>query len=226
MGEAQADQWLACFPSLQGLDDPAGRAVLDSAKRVSVPPGTVLFQEGATCENYLLLLEGSVRVQKVAENGREIVLYRVESGQACVLTTACLFACEHYPAAGIAETDVEGILIPIACFQAGLADSPIFRQFVFSAYAQRISDLILLVEEVAFRRVDVRLAEFLLGHADDSGRLSATHQSLAMELGTAREVVSRQLKEFERRGWVQLHRGALDVVDGGGLERLAEKSGV
>jgi CRP/FNR family transcriptional regulator len=183
--------------------------------------GSALFQDGDACGHYFLLLEGCIRVQKVSESGREIVLYRVEPGQACVLTTTCLLAGQRYPAEGVAEGDSRGLLLPQAHFQVGMAESPAFRRFVLDGYAQRLSELILLVQGLAFGRLDVRLAEYLLRHGRDTRCLAATHQAIAAELGTVREVVSRQLKEFERHGWVRLQRGQVELVDRRALRSFA-----
>lgn len=210
-----------CFPQFARLDADSARTLEASARVMSIPAGTVLFQDGAECSSYVLVLEGSIRVQKVSEGGREIVLYRVESGQSCVLTTNCLIAREDYSAEGIAESPVKALVLPAATFRALLAKSEAFRDFVFSAYASRIADLLMLIEEVAFGRIDVRLGGWLRQHADAKGEIRATHQDIAVELGTAREVISRQLKEFERRGWVALHRGRVEVKNSGGLASLA-----
>lgn len=211
------------FPGLPRLKDPASLRVLASARAVRLPRGAVVFRDGQRCDRYFLVLEGTVRVQKVSGNGREIVLYRVEAGDACVLTTSCLLAGEPYPAEGVTETPVRAVTIPAASFHEGLAHAPGFRRFVFSCYARRLTDLILLVETVAFGRVDARLARWLLDHADESGMVHATHQALAAELGTAREVVSRRLKALERRGRVALGRGWIRITDHAGLETLLEQ---
>ena len=210
------------FPALAALEPEAAR-LFAAARPVTIPAGTIVFQDGATCANYVLVIEGSIRVQKVAENGREIVLYRVEGGQSCVLTTNCLIGGEDYSAEGVAECAVKALVLPATSFRALLACSDVFRAFVFSAYATRISGLLLLIEEVAFGRIDMRLASWLAERG--GGELKATHQDIAIELGTAREVVSRQLKEFERRGWVALGRGRLDIRDAAALAALAASVG-
>lgn len=213
---------IPCFPGLAGMEPDCLRLLEQTARIVTVPTGTVVFQDGGECGNYLLVLEGSVRVRKVAENGREIVLYRVESGQSCVLTTNCLMTGSDYSAEGIAETPVQAIALPAAAFRELLARSAVFRDFVFGAYATRIADLLMLIEEVAFGRIDVRLAAWLRQRARMAGdTIAITHQDLAVELGTAREVISRQLKDFERRGWVSLHRGRIVVREMTGLAGLA-----
>lgn len=217
------DDYTAAFPALARLDDGARRILRDAAQVVTVPAGTVVFQEGDACRNYMLVLEGSVRVQKVSEGGREIVLYRVDPGQSCVLTTSCLLTQGDYSAQGIAETDVRALVLSHTAFQDLLARSAAFRQFVFSSYAVRLADLLMLIEEVAFGRIDMRLAQFLAERADKDGILKGTHQEFAVELGTAREVISRQLKDFERRGWLSLFRGRLEVKDPQALRDLCRR---
>jgi CRP/FNR family transcriptional regulator len=181
----------------------------------------VIFGPGKSPENLLLMLEGRVRVQQVSEAGREIVLYRVEAGQSCVLTTACMLAHEDYSAEGIAETDVRAVAIPRAVFDELVGQSVAFRNFVFTAYSRRITDLFQVIEDIAFQRIDIRLAQKLLDLERGSGTIMATHQQLAAELGTAREVISRQLGEFQRRGWVAQSRGRIDLQDHAALDRLA-----
>lgn len=219
-----ANAWLERFPALRGLERDAYRTLLENARPVNVPAGAKAFQAGSGCENYLLVLSGTIRIQQLAESGREIVLYRVGAGETCVLTTACLLAREDYSAEAIAETLVEAIAVPKQIFDRLIARSPVFRDFVFATYARRITDLMLLIEEVAFGRIDARLARRLLELSNRDGTLAATHQSLAVELGTAREVISRQLKEFERRRWVRLERGGIEVLNPQALQSLAEEA--
>lgn len=167
-------------------------------------------------------MSGTVRVQQLSAAGREIVLYRVHSGESCVLTTACLLAFENYSAEGIAETDLEAILIPRDDFDELMSMSREFRAYVFEAYSRRITDLFMVIEEIAFKRMDIRLAQRLIELKGADAALHLTHQQLAIELGTAREVISRQLKEFERRGWVTLNRGVIVLRDLPAIRILAD----
>ena len=214
--------WRSNFPGLGGISEEVSKVLDNSAKPVSLAAGTVVFGPGSPAQNLLLLVSGAVRVQQLSEAGREIVLYRVHAGESCVLTTACLLAFENYSAEGVAETDVEAILIPRDAFDTLISLSKEFRAFVFEAYSKRITDLFLVIEEIAFKRMDIRVAQKLLELVDQGRTLHLTHQQLAIELGTAREVVSRQLKEFERRGWLRLSRGTIDLCDRAQLTRLAE----
>jgi CRP/FNR family transcriptional regulator len=214
--------WIDQFPGLSGLDGSIRATLMDRSRVIEVPAGTVIFGPGKAPENLLLLLSGVVRVQQVSESGREIVLYRVHALESCVLTTACLLAYEDYSAEGVVETDVSAVAIPRAVFEELIAGSAQFRRFVFTAYSKRITDLFVVIEEIAFRRVDLRLAQKLLQLADTHDDIRLTHHQLATELGTAREVVSRQLQEFQRRGWVQVSRGRISVLDRSALSGFAD----
>jgi len=213
--------WIEQFPGLSQLEPDIRDVLTRKSAVVTVREGSVIFGPGKSPENLLLLLEGRVRVQQVSETGREIVLYRVEAGESCVLTTACLLAHEGYSAEGIAETDVRAVAIPRTVFDDLIARSVTFRTFIFTAYSKRITDLFQIIEDIAFQRVDIRLAQKLLDLERGTGQIKATHQQLAAELGTAREVISRQLGEFQRRGWIRQSRGSVELVEPDGLERLA-----
>jgi CRP/FNR family transcriptional regulator, anaerobic regulatory protein len=213
--------WIPRFPELAQLTPAAQKLIADRSQMVSLPAQTTVFAPGMPAENFLLLLDGTVRVQQVSAGGREIVLYRVTGGESCIMTTACLLSQDTYNAEGVTETAVQAVAVPRAVFDELMGRSAEFRRFVFSNYSDRITDLLHVVEEVAFERIDKRLAQKLLERTDSTGQLSATHQDLAVELGSAREVISRHLKEFQRRGWLELTRGQIGVSDRGALERLA-----
>jgi len=213
--------WIERFRGLASLPAEIRERLAADSAVVRVPEGTVIFGPGKTPDNLLLLLEGIVRVQQTSAGGREIVLYRVEAGQSCVLTTACMLAHEAYTAEGIAETEVEAVAIPRRVFDDLVSRSTVFRSFVFTAYSQRITDLFRVIDDVAFGRIDMRLAERLVALAKGGSEVRATHQQLATELGTAREVISRQLTDFQRRGWIVQARGQISLNDARALERLA-----
>lgn len=213
--------WISRFEGLNSLDDHVQRKLTKQSRIIKVKKGERIFGAGKRPDDLLLLLEGTVRVQQVSDNGREIVLYRVQAGEGCVLTAACLLAQEEYAAEGIAETEVRAVAIPRMLFDDLLESSKMFRQFVFAAYSRRMTDLFVVIEELAFRRVDIRLAQKLIDLMDDSQQVKVTQQGLAAELGTAREVISRQLQEFQRRGWVSTSRGTVSVLDQGALADLA-----
>ena len=223
MENAQIRQdWVERFAGIAQLEGATKDVLRKGSKIVDVSKGTTIFGPGNSPENMLFLLDGTVRVQQVSETGHEIVLYRIHAGQSCVLTTACLLTYEHYSAEGICETDVQAAAIPRGLFDDLVAQSKPFRDFVFAAFSKRITDLFLMIDEVAFQRMDVRLAARLIELSEGRDTVSTTHQKLSVELGTAREVISRQLQEFQRRGWIALSRGAVELVDRASLEKLSE----
>ena len=187
------------------------KRLVPESRVLSLPEGTHIFGPGQSPSNFLLLLSGSIRVQQVSENGREIILYRVSAGESCALTTTCLLGHDQYRAEGIAETAIEAVAIPRSTFEELIAASSPFRRFVFKTFSDRIADLCRVIDEIAFSRMDIRLAQKLLQLRNAQGDVEATHQQLATELGTAREVVSRQLHEFQRRGWLKSGRGIVSV---------------
>ena len=218
----QSLAWLDSFPALKGLAANHRRDLEEKARIVNLPAGATLFSPGIKPEFFLLVRRGTVRVQQTSEKGREIVLYRIAAGESCVLTTACLLAHEAYQATALAETDVEGVAIPRRTFEQAMAESAPFRKFVFESYGRRLTELLQLVEEVAFTRLDIKLAHRLIALAQGSPSTKITHQQLAAELGTAREVIGRQLHEFQRRGWVKAVRGEITILNRQALLNLSE----
>ncbi len=208
------------FPELGRLSQESKRILEEGLHIVTAPSGTVMFAEGSECRGYVMLLEGTVRVQKSSEDGREITLYRVEAGESCIMTTTCLISDDQYGAEGIAETEITLAVVPPATFNRLLAQSEKFRNFVFEVYAKRMSMLMMLVEEVVFKKLDKRLAQLLLDHKND--QFDVTHQDIAMELGSVREVVSRQLKVFERQELIKLGRGSIQILDRSGLQSAVD----
>lgn len=211
--------WLNAFPELLALDTSARNKLKQSARLVEAPIGTIGYRETDPCNAYVMRLAGRSRVYKISETGREILLYRVGAGETCVLTTTCLLGRSHYPASTVVEEPIRDVVVPAATFHQLMVESEVFRRFVLGNYGDLISDLIVLVDEVAFRNIASRLAGLLLRTED--GVVKATHQQLADELGSAREVVSRQLKDFERNGWILLQRGSVQVLDRAALHALA-----
>lgn len=214
-------RWVHKIPDLAAMPPELLAALDHQAREINIAAGTVVFGLRTEAQHMLLLLNGTVRVQQTSGSGREIVLYRVEAGESCVMTTACLLSHDTYTAEGIAETQCQAAALPRAVFEDLLATSPTFRQFVFSAFSARMGDLFHLVEEVAFGRIDVRLADRLVTLSRGGDTVQATHQVFATELGTAREVVSRQLTEFQRRSWIAQGRGLVKILDRAALQGLA-----
>jgi CRP/FNR family transcriptional regulator len=206
------------YPPLAEIDAGLRARVLAAAQPAAVPAGAVLFDEHQPCQGFPFVVSGSVRVVKAGANGRELPLYRVLPGETCVISSSCLLGRTDYNARGIADEATTLVLLPRALFDE-LVAAPPFREYIFRLLAERIADLMQLIEEVAFRRLDQRLAALLLG----KGRvLHTTHQHLADELGSVREIVSRLLKGFSEQGLVALGREQIEILDPAGLRSVAQ----
>jgi CRP/FNR family transcriptional regulator len=208
------------FPALASLSAQSLDELVAGSAIREVPAGAVLFEPGERCEGFPLVLEGSVRVATTSAGGREIVLYRVGPGEGCVLSGGCLLGQGGYRARGIADTDVRLLSIPPARFDDLMVRAPAFRSFVFEMYGARLAEVMELVEEVAFHKLDTRLALFLVRRGPV---IDATHQSIADELGSVRVFVSRLLRSFELRGWIRLARERVTVVDPKALLEFARQ---
>jgi len=191
-------------------------------RALHVPQGHVLFRPADACAGFVVVHSGTVRVSLVSAGGREIVLYRVRPGDICLQTFGCLVNAETYSAEGVAETDLEIEIIPAGEFHRRVGEDSHFRQQLFSAVATRFSDLERLVEDVALSSLEVRLARALLRLMDRSNHVAATHETLAVEIGSARAVVSRQMSAFARQGLVGSSRGHIEVLSPGALKAIAQ----
>lgn len=208
---------LRLYPVLSELPPDVQSRLARDGLPIHLPAGTPVFDERQQCLGFPLVVKGGIRVSKSAPNGRELPLYRVAPGETCIITSSCLLGHTDYNARGIAEDDTDMLLVPRGLFESLLAYPP-FRAFVFQLFSERIAELMQLVEEVAFRRLDQRLAALLLG----KGRLvRATHQQLADDLGSVREIVSRLLKGFAAQNLVALGREQIEILDPAGLRRIA-----
>jgi CRP/FNR family transcriptional regulator, anaerobic regulatory protein len=210
------------YEDIVATDPPDGQAgkTLQDLQPFAFAAGTVLFHPGDTVSGFLVLLRGRIDVFLTGRTGREVRLYTVERGDTCVQTTLGLLGGEAYSAEGVAATDGEAVLIPRSLFLTLMQQSPAFAHFVFGAFASRLQNLMQLLEDVAFLPIEQRLARALVDMASGN-RVTATHQDLANQIGSAREVVSRKLELFARRGLVATERGRISLLDRAALRHLA-----
>jgi CRP/FNR family transcriptional regulator len=205
------------YPVLAHLPPALAARIAAETLTMTVPGGTVVFDEHQACQGFPFVIKGDIRVMKPAANGRELPLYRVLPGESCIISSSCLLGHSDYNARGIAEGETTLALMPRPLFDDLLAEAA-FRDFIFHLFSERIAELMQLIEEVAFRKLDQRLAGLLLG----KGKLvHATHQHLADDLGSVREMVSRLLKGFAEQGLVRLSREQVEILDPAGLRRVA-----
>lgn len=207
------DAWLTSFPALQKMHPDHLALAQDHVQFPTLAAGDVAYRQGWDCPNYVMCIGGRTRVFKTSETGREILIYQVVSGGTCALTTQCLLAGGTFPAESTAETEATLAAIPAAQFHTLMAQSNEFRNFVLSDYMRLLSTMITLLDEVAFSTLDQRLAGRLLAEADSTGHIEKTHQQLAQDLGSVREVISRYLADWERTGWIKTARGNIQILD-------------
>lgn len=223
-GAIVIEDWTDRFQGTRTLPRRVRDRLLQVARVIQLKKGQQVFGPTNIPDSLFFLYDGRIRVSQTSDNGREIVLYRVDAGESCVLTTACMLAEEAYNAEGIAETDITAVVLPKPAFDQLAAEEDAFRNFVFAAYSRRLIDLLRVVDDVAFGRIDVRLAERLLSLAGDNKEIPATHQQLAGELGTAREVISRVLQDFQKREMIAQSRGRIALLNKPALAALASSN--
>lgn len=194
-------------------------------KALQVPAGTILFHADDECPGFVIVRSGTIRVSLIAENGREITLYRVRPGEVCLQTFGCLVEGRRYSAEGVAETDLVAELVPVADFQRLVGEDDDFRAHLFAAVAHRFADLEQLVEDVVLIGFEARLARALLRLCDPAGGIDTTHEALAVDTGSGRAAISRQLGRFAREGLIELQRGRIEIVDTAQLQRIASEVG-
>ena len=212
--------WLKQAAFLQGLDDEAS-GELAALKPMVVEKKTVLFRPGDAPAGFVIVLSGRIGVYLIGKSGRELLLYAVTPGETCVQTTLGILGGEPYGGEAIAETDCVVVNVPLALFRRLMDASPAFRGYVFRAFADRLGDVMHLLEQVAFVRIEQRLANALIERADGTGTVAATHQDLAAHIGSAREVVSRRLVAMADKDLIALERGQILVKDRAALEALS-----
>ncbi len=203
-------------------NDPLLVSELKNLSSVSVPSGKVLLTEGGACSGIPFVLSGAIRVYKVSENGRQITLYRIEKGESCLLSGVCSVNQGVFPAMAETEEASQILFIPAFVHELFMERCPSWRRMILGQYGNRLSSVVTLVEEIAFRKIDQRLATLILDRGKKD-HLDLTHQEIASQLGTTREVITRILKDFERQGWVETQRGVIKVLDAVGLLGLESR---
>ena len=205
------NEFIKAFPVFRNSSDEFLQELISAASVRKVPAGKQIYAEGDSCAFIALILSGELRVFKVGQTGREITLYQIGPGETCILNASCILSGQSYPANAVSLTDVELLLIPSAAFRKLVAEHESMRDFVFTLLSRRLSGVMELVEEVAFGRMDERLMDYLVEKSGD-GKLETTHQRIAADLGTSREVISWLLKDFERKQKVVLSRNLITLL--------------
>jgi CRP/FNR family transcriptional regulator len=221
INQEQFDRIAGSLPILQEANADLVREFQEVAFIARFPEGRDLFIEGDRVNAIPLLISGSVRVYQIGETGREVTLYRFRPGESCVLTATAIFNDQSYPAIATVEEAAEAVMIPAATFSDWIRKFDEWRDFVFDLVTKRLASMMAIVDQVAFRRLDQRLAVFLLQRGHEQNPIRITHQETASELGSSREVITRVLEDFSNRGIVQVSRGEIEILD---IDSLQERA--
>lgn len=219
--DADLDRIANAIPRLGRASASQLRALRDAAFLARIPEGRDVFDQGDRVDAIPLLLTGTVRVYQVGESGREVTLYRFRPGESCVLTANAILTGQAFPAIATVEEDSEAVMVPASTFREWVGQDPLWRGFFVDLVAQRLASVMTVVDEVAFKRLDVRVAALIARRAHGASSVRITHQEIASELGSAREAVSRVLEDLAARGMVLPGRGVLTISDLAGLEELS-----
>ena len=201
------------FLLLRNLPSEKKQQLFENAMQMKFGDGDIILDEGTACSGIGIVADGTVRVFKMSEEGKEITLYRIYAGEICVMSLTCMMGGINYPVIAQAEGEVEVLNIPADYFRSMIGCNEVWQKYIFSQLAYRMFDLMSVLEEVAFFSMDRRLADLLLEKSNEKSVIELTHEAIAFELGSAREVISRLLKDFERRGLVALSRGRITITD-------------
>lgn len=211
------------LPFLEHADPSLLREFQQTVFFARIPAGRDVFLEGDLVDTIALLVSGVVRVYKIGETGREITLYRFGLGESCILTANAILSQQSFPAIATVEQDAEAVMVPADTFRDWVGRYDLWRSFVFNLLSHRLSLVMAIVEEVAFRRMDARLATFLLNRTQVKNPIHITHQEIAAELGSSREVISRILEDFAVKGFIRTVRGSVEVLDFESLQIFADR---
>ncbi len=218
INQAQFDRLVRALPFIKQAESQIGRELMQAAIFARIPAGRDVFVEGDQADDIALLISGVVRVYKIGETGREITLYRFGLGESCILTANAILSRQSFPAIATVERDAEAVLIPADIFRDWVRRYDAWRTFVFDLLSQRLASVMAIVDEVAFHRMDTRVASLLLGRGRSQNPIHITHQEIAAELGSSREVISRLLEDLTDQGLIRLGRGSIEILDFRALE--------
>jgi len=219
----QLERIVHALPILERADQGLLHEFQQAATFMRIPKGHDVFIEGDQVDAIALMISGVVRVYKIGETGREITLYRFGNGESCILTANAILSQKNFPAVATVEKEAEAVMIPADTFRNWVRRYDLWREFVFELLSQRLASVMAIVEEIAFGRMDARLVALLLERSLKSDQLHITHQEIAAELGSSREVISRILEDFSAQGMLVVSRGSIQIQD---RQALRDHSGV
>jgi CRP/FNR family transcriptional regulator len=218
---SQFERIARALPILRDAKPEHVREFMQVTSFARIPAGRDVFVEGDEVDSIALLISGVVRVYKIGATGREITLYRFGLGESCILTANAILSRHSFPAIATVEKAAEAVMVPANGLRDWVRRYDLWRGFVFDLLSQRLSSLMEIVDEVAFRRMDARVAALIVERGQRENPVKITHQEIADELGSSREVISRLLEDLFNRGMIELGRGRITVLEPKLLQELA-----
>jgi len=220
--KTKAIDWRQHYPQLASIADPVWTEAVKHLVPVTVPGGTQAYVTGDECRNFLLLLDGNIRVYASGRGGREIVLYRIQPGEFCILTLAAFLQGSSFPANAVTENQVQAMVLDRTVFIQAMQKSHALSDMMMMELCNRFTEVINKVQELAFEPLDIRMANLLCRRfrEENGATIEITHNQLAQELGTTREVASRMLKDLERGNYIKLSRGSVCLHDYEAIGRM------
>ncbi len=212
------------FPVMKGLTEKARLEIFGLGQLVVLPKDQMLMQQNQQCQYIPFVISGLLRVYKLSPNGREMTLYRLGPGDTCLLSIACQIKGEDFPALAQIEEKAQLFMLPVSVYHEVLDRFLPWKDYVASLLYEHLLEVMQTLEAVAFDRTDFRLMQWLLKKSQEqTGAIHYTHEAIAIELGTAREVISRLLGELKNKGLVRLGRGKIELIDPVRLEQLLDR---
>lgn len=178
-----------------------------------VPGGTILLRTGQTIRSIILVMEGVVKLYREDDEGNEYYMYHIKPGQACAVSLVCTYGQEKSQVTAKALTDITVLAIPLKYMDDWLAKYKSWHFFVIRTYRSRYEELLNTIDEIAFRNMDERLEFYIKKQVKQFGKqIKLTHQNIATDLNSSREVISRLMKKMEKNGWIIIHRNSFEWI--------------
>lgn len=211
------------FPFINEMDKDESVKFFNTIRDVEVPKGNQLLSERGKCSGVPMVLEGSIRVFKISQEGKEITLYRVMPGQICLLAAVCIMGDLDYNVFAEALSDCIILVMPSDYFLELFSKNRPWQRFIFREMAKSLINTMDTVEEVAFSGIEKRIIKYLLDNSNDNDIIITTHEKIAFDIGTAREVISRKLQELHKANLINVGRGKITILNKLKLKNMVYK---
>ena len=218
--EKDVSNFLELFPVLKEADSSAKKEFSQTARFQNIPAQKIIYHTGDECKYFALVISGSIRVFYNTPTGNEATYYRVKKGECCVLTASCLMNGTTFPAIARAEEDVQALILPSSIVREWTHKHKVWSEYILSIISSKMTKIATTMNHLTFCTLNCRIASVLLEKSEKSSTLKITHNEIALEIGSAREAVSRTLKEFEKKELIKMARNTIEILNPSGLKNI------